>query len=45
VVQLIDNGMLILQIDQNYTQIVMGVAIVAAVVLDQAKGRLNSRGR
>lgn len=45
VVQLIDNGMLILQINQNYTQIVMGVAIVAAVVLDQAKGRLNARGR
>lgn len=45
VVQLIDNGMLILQINQNYTQIVMGVAIVAAVVLDQAKGRLNTRGR
>lgn len=45
VVQLIDNGMLILQIDQNYTQIVMGVAIVAAVVLDQAKGRLNPGGR
>jgi ribose/xylose/arabinose/galactoside ABC-type transport system permease subunit len=45
VVQLIDNGMLILQIDQNYTQIVMGVAIVAAVVLDQAKGRLSPGGR
>jgi len=39
-VQLIDNGMLILDIDQNYNQIVMGSAIVLAVVLDQLKTRL-----
>lgn len=45
IVQLIENGMLILQLNQNYTQIVMGVAIVGAVVLDQAKGRLSPGGR
>lgn len=44
-VQLIDNAMIILRIDQNYNQIVMGAAIVAAVVLDQVKARLVPRGR
>ncbi len=43
-VQLIDNGMLILNIDQNYNQIVMGSAIVLAVVLDQMKTRLMPGG-
>ena len=43
-IQLIDNGMLILNIDQNYNQIVMGAAIVVAVVLDQLKTRLLARG-
>ncbi|QYK49365.1 MAG: ABC transporter permease [Phycisphaeraceae bacterium] len=37
VIQLIDNGMIILQIDQSYNQIVMGAAIVIAVLVDQAK--------
>ncbi len=44
-VQLIDNGMLILDIDQNYNQIVMGSAIILAVVLDQLKSRLMPAGR
>lgn len=39
-IQLIDNGMVILNIDQNYNQIVMGAAIILAVVLDQLKTRL-----
>ncbi len=39
-IQLIDNGMVILNIDQNYNQIVMGAAIIIAVVLDQLKTRL-----
>jgi ribose/xylose/arabinose/galactoside ABC-type transport system permease subunit len=42
-VQLIDNAMIILGIDQNYNQIVMGAAIVAAVVIDQAKGGAGKR--
>lgn len=40
-IQLISNAMLILEIDQAYTDIVMGAAIVAAVVLDQFKARLT----
>lgn len=39
VIQLIDNGMIILQVDQSYNQIVMGAAIVVAVLVDQAKRR------
>lgn len=38
-IQLISNAMIILDIDQNYNQIVMGAAIVVAVVLDQLKTR------
>ncbi len=44
-IQLIDNGMVILNIDQNYNQIVMGAAIIIAVVLDQMKTRLFPQGR
>ncbi len=40
-VQLINNGMLILDINQSYNQIVMGLAIIIAVVVDQAKTRLS----
>lgn len=44
VIQLIENGMIILKIDQSYNQIVMGVAIIIAVVIDQAKARLAPKG-
>jgi ribose transport system permease protein len=40
-VQLIDNGMVMLNIDQSYNQVVLGAAIIAAVVLDQLKTRLT----
>lgn len=40
-VQLINNGMLILDINQSYNQIVMGMAIIIAVVVDQTKTRLT----
>jgi len=40
IVEMINNGMLILEIDQSYTQIVMGGAIIVAVVVDQLKTRL-----
>ena len=43
IVELINNGMIILDIPQSYTQIVMGAAIIAAVVLDQTKTRLGGR--
>lgn len=44
-VQLIDNGMVMLEIDQSYNQIVLGGAIIIAVVLDQLKTRLAPTGR
>lgn len=44
-IQLIRNAMIILEIDTNYTDIVMGAAIVTAVVLDQAKSRLVPQGK
>lgn len=44
-IQLITNAMVILDIDTNYTDIVMGTAIIVAVVLDQAKSRLAPAGR
>ena len=40
VIQLINNGFEVLEIDSNYKQIVIGLAIVLAVVIDQMKGRL-----
>lgn len=43
VIQLIDNGIVVLGIDSNYTNIVIGLAIVLAVVVDQAKFRLTGR--
>jgi ribose transport system permease protein len=39
-VQLIDNGLVILGIDQSYNQIVMGAAIIVAVVVDQTKTKM-----
>lgn len=42
-IQLITNAMIILDIDSSYTSIVMGAAIVIAVVMDQTKARLSSR--
>ncbi|CAG0948966.1 D-allose transport system permease protein AlsC [Phycisphaerales bacterium] len=44
-VQLIDNAIIILEGDQNYNKIIMGTAIVVAVVLDQMKTRFTPRGR
>lgn len=43
VIQLINNAMIILGVDPNYNQIVMGAAIVLAVVIDQTKQRLSNR--
>ncbi len=40
-IQLIANGMIILNIPSAYTKIVMGAAIVVAVVMDQVKTRLS----
>ncbi len=43
VIQLINNAMIILGVDPNYNQIVMGAAIIVAVVVDQTKQRLAAR--
>lgn len=44
-VRLIDSGMVILKIPQDYNQIVMGAAIIIAVVVDQAKSGLSKGTR
>lgn len=44
VIQLINNGFEVLAIDANYKQIVIGLAIVLAVVIDQLKTRLTASG-
>lgn len=43
VIELINNAMIILSIDQSWNQVVMGAAIIVAVVIDQAKRRLSAR--
>jgi ribose/xylose/arabinose/galactoside ABC-type transport system permease subunit len=42
VIQLIENGIVVLGIDSNYKLIIIGLAIIIAVVVDQAKQRLTS---
>ncbi|MFA6044994.1 MAG: ABC transporter permease [Phycisphaerales bacterium] len=41
-IQLITNALIILDVDSNWTNIVMGAAIVIAVLLDQTKSRFTS---
>jgi ribose/xylose/arabinose/galactoside ABC-type transport system permease subunit len=43
VIQLIANGIVILQIDQNYTEIIKGAVIILAVVLDRLSVSLGER--
>ncbi len=43
IIQLINNAMVIFEIDQSYNQIVMGAAIIIAVVIDQTKQRVQAR--
>jgi ribose transport system permease protein len=43
IIQLINNAMVIFSVDQSYNQIVMGAAIVIAVVIDQTKQRVQAR--
>ncbi|MBC7834932.1 MAG: ABC transporter permease [Phycisphaerales bacterium] len=45
IIQVIDNGIIVLGIPSAYTDIVIGVAIVLAVVVDQSKHRLSGRAR
>ncbi len=41
VIKLIGNSMIIFDIDQSWNQVVMGGAIIVAVVIDQTKARLS----
>ncbi|HZV33090.1 MAG TPA: ABC transporter permease [Verrucomicrobiae bacterium] len=43
VIQLISTGIVILGINQNYSQIIIGVVVIAAVVLDQLNNWLAKR--
>lgn len=42
-IQLIDQGIITLGIDQNYNQIIIGLAIIIAVVLDRVSARIATR--
>lgn len=43
IIQMINNGIIILDIDQNYSQIIIGAVIVLAVVLDQINALVRER--
>jgi ribose/xylose/arabinose/galactoside ABC-type transport system permease subunit len=43
IIQMINNGIIILEIDQNYSQIIIGAVIVVAVVLDRINSLLRER--
>ncbi len=43
IIQMINNGIIILQIDQNYSQIIIGAMIVLAVVLDQLNTKMREK--
>ncbi|HOW72850.1 MAG TPA: ABC transporter permease [Phycisphaerae bacterium] len=43
IIQIIANGIIILEVDQNYSQIIIGAVIVLAVVLDRINTALRER--
>ncbi len=43
VIRMIDNGIIILEFDQNYRQIILGTVIILTVVLDQISHRMSRR--
>jgi ribose transport system permease protein len=43
IIQMINNGIVILNIDQNYSQIIIGAVIVLAVLLDRVNSALRER--
>ena len=43
VIQMINSGIVILGIDQNYSQIIIGSVVIVAVVLDQVNGWIAKR--
>lgn len=45
IIQMINNGIVILNIDQNYSQIIIGTVIVLAVALDRVNNGLREKHR
>jgi ribose transport system permease protein len=43
IIQMINSGIVILGIDQNYSQIIIGSVVIAAVVLDNVNSWLARR--
>ena len=43
IIQMINNGIVILNVDQNYSQIIIGAVIVLAVLLDRINGTLREK--
>jgi ribose transport system permease protein len=43
IIKMIDNGIVILEIDQNFSKIIIGTAVILAVVLDQVNTWLTKR--
>jgi ribose/xylose/arabinose/galactoside ABC-type transport system permease subunit len=43
IIQMINNGIIILEVDQNYSQIIIGAVIVLAVALDRVNSALRER--
>ena len=43
IIKMIDNGIVILGIDQNYSKIIIGAAVIIAVLLDQLNAWLARR--
>jgi len=43
IIKMIDNGIVILGIDQSYSRIIIGAVVILAVVLDQVNNRLAKR--
>ena len=43
IIQVINNGIIILNIDQNYSQIIIGAVIVLAVLLDRINNSMQEK--
>jgi len=43
IIRMISNGIVILDVDENYSKIIIGAAVILAVVLDQINARLQAR--
>ena len=43
IIKMIDNGIIILDINQNYSRIIIGAAVILAVLFDQVNAWLSRR--